>query len=778
MGQKFGKGVVHRSGVSEQCTPSTDWERDEGELFWTWRAIPPRASHVRNNSPANRASAENDLFWSLGSNKDQDESCEAEDKEVDLFWTWRTTLDEERPPVTDVTLVSVSVAAEDEMSGQGFIPEILENPETLDGGPEILTSQDPLPDMENPVFSDSQMQFGLDLDSGDVQNPGPNEADGGAEIQQSQSVGQSEEKLEDEEISGVIFQEINSSMYKVGELLAVDSSVSVYEGTRVQDDLKVLVKYINTMERVDYIFIPGYPAPLPRQVGLHLLACQGDVVHEILQLVDWQEFPDRLVMVLERPSPCEGLDEFLASKGGELDELSAKEIMWQATWAAHMCCKRGVFHRDIKLKNFFIKADTLDLKLDNFGCGELLHKSAYKTFTGTRDYFCPEFFRTGEYYGKPATVYSLGVLLFAMLRGKFPDCNDRNSIWSKDGLTEECCSLLEDCLQEDPDRRIRLKNIFKHKWFQVKDPVDGLQTPVRSENKDLILYRELMSKVELEENNPGVDVQEINRNQYEIGKMLGEGGFGKVYEGTRVQDGLKVAVKIVWKNEYVINDYIDIPGYPVLLPREVGLQMLACEGTYVPSIIQLLDWEDRLDHYVMVLERPSPCEDVLSFMNHSGGKLDENTAQVILGQATEAAEICCMRGVFHRDIKVENILINPNTMEVKLIDFGCGALFKNSDYTDFMGTDVYLCPEFFLTGEYYAKPATVYSLGVLLFVMLCGKFPRIDDLDQIHERRWCKEGLTIECCRLVEDCLQRNPEKRIQLEEIFEHKWFKQALGM
>lgn len=133
------------------------------------------------------------------------------------------------------------------------------------------------------------------------------------------------------------------------------------------------------------VFQPGYPAPLPRQVGLHLLACQGDVVHEILQLVDWQEFPDRLVMVLERPSPCEGLDEFLASKGGELDELSAKEIMWQATWAAHMCCKRGVFHRDIKPKNFYIKTDTLDLKLDNFGCGELLHKSAYKTFTGMSD---------------------------------------------------------------------------------------------------------------------------------------------------------------------------------------------------------------------------------------------------------------------------------------------------------------------------------------------------------------------------------------------------------
>ncbi|XP_057217475.1 serine/threonine-protein kinase pim-1-like [Triplophysa rosa] len=116
-----------------------------------------------------------------------------------------------------------------------------------------------------------------------------------------------------------------------------------------------------------------------------MLACQGDDVPEIERLVDWQEYPDQFVMVLERPSPCEGLEEFVASNGGKLDEESAKEIMWQATMAAHMCCKRGVFHRDIKLENFVITADTLDLKLVDFGSGELLQKSAYKTFTGMLD---------------------------------------------------------------------------------------------------------------------------------------------------------------------------------------------------------------------------------------------------------------------------------------------------------------------------------------------------------------------------------------------------------
>ncbi|KAI7808982.1 putative serine/threonine-protein kinase pim-1-like, partial [Triplophysa rosa] len=207
----------------------------------------------------------------------------------------------------------------------------------------------------------------------------------------------------------------------------------------------------------------------------------------------------------------------------------------------------------------------------------------------------------------------------------------------------------------------------------------------------------------------------------------------------------QVAVKIVDKTDDVIEDYINIPGYPEPLPREVGLQMLACEGVHVPVIIQFLDWQDYSDQYIMVLERPTPCMDVSSFVENNGGSVTENTAQYIMGQATLAAEICCQRGVFHRDIKMENLLINPDTLEVKTIDFGCGDLLKRSAYKEYMGTRMYTCPEYFETGEYYGKPATVYSLGVLLFVM---------------------------CCNLIEACLQEDPDKRIDLDKILDHRWF------
>lgn len=97
--------------------------------------------------------------------------------------------------------------------------------------------------------------------------------------------------------------------------------------------------------------------------------------------------------------------------------------------------------------------------------------------------------------------------------------------------------------------------------------------------------------------------------------------------------------------------------------------------------MQLLDWEDSDEEYIMVLECPSPCMDLCDFMDSKGGTVNEGLAQVIMQQVTKAALACSKRGVFHRDIKPENIMINPKTLQIKLIDFGCGDLRKKQPYT-------------------------------------------------------------------------------------------------
>ncbi|KAL0162178.1 hypothetical protein M9458_041574, partial [Cirrhinus mrigala] len=78
--------------------------------------------------------------------------------------------------------------------------------------------------------------------------------------------------------------------------------------------------------------------------------------------------------------------------------------------------------------------------------------------------------------------------------------------------------------------------------------------------------------------------------------------------------------------------------------------------------------------------------------------------------------MCCLRGVLHRDVKLENLLINRETSEVKLIDFGCGDILRMSPYRSYQ--------------------------GIVMFVMLCGHFPSDLDLHLLQNKPWSEPGLS------------------------------------
>ncbi|TRY86403.1 hypothetical protein DNTS_025359, partial [Danionella cerebrum] len=257
-------------------------------------------------------------------------------------------------------------------------------------------------------------------------------------------------------------------------------------------------------------------------------------------------------------------------------------------------------------------------------------------------------------------------------------------------------------------------------------------------------------------------------SRYQVFEKLGAGGFGSVFAAVHCQDGLKVALKFVHKTPDT--EYIYVAHHRNPVPKEIGLSIMAASGLYCPDIIQLLDWEDFPDYYIMVLERPLPCMDLDKFLRFRG-VLSEREAQWIMWQAVSAAHFCFFRGVFHRDIKLENLLVDPSTLQIKLIDFGCGDLIKNSAYTSFAGTKAYCSPEYFEKKEYHAFPATVHLLGILMFTLLHGRFPTPDDLYYI-ENDWSTYMFSEECCHLMWSCLRSDPEQRIPFEQIYSHNWF------
>ena len=104
-------------------------------------------------------------------------------------------------------------------------------------------------------------------------------------------------------------------------------------------------------------------------------------------------------------------------------------------------------------------------------------------------------------------------------------------------------------------------------------------------------------------------------------------------------------------------------------------------------------------------------------------RLSERDSAYIFRQIVEGMAYCHRAGIYHRDIKTENILIDRNK-KIKVIDFGFSVKSTpNTKLTLFCGTPNYMSPEIILKKEYYGGPSDSWALGVLLFVIACGYFP-------------------------------------------------------
>ncbi|KAM3940849.1 maternal embryonic leucine zipper kinase [Leptodactylus fuscus] len=266
-----------------------------------------------------------------------------------------------------------------------------------------------------------------------------------------------------------------------------------------------------------------------------------------------------------------------------------------------------------------------------------------------------------------------------------------------------------------------------------------------------------------------VDNYEELLKYYDLHETIGTGGFAKVKLGTHLLTGEKVAIKIMDK-ESLGDD----------LPR-VKTEIEAMKNLSHQHVCRLYHVIETPKKIFMVLEY-CPGGELFDYII-AKDRLTEEEARVFFRQIVSAVAYIHSQGYAHRDLKPENLLIDGDH-NLKLIDFGLCAKPKGGmDYhlMTCCGSPAYAAPELIQGKAYIGSEADIWSMGVLMYALMCGYLPFDDDNVMVLYKKimrgkyeipkWLSPGSVL----LLSQMLQVDPKKRISVKHLLRHPWLMQG---
>ncbi|KYO29481.1 SNF-related serine/threonine-protein kinase [Alligator mississippiensis] len=253
---------------------------------------------------------------------------------------------------------------------------------------------------------------------------------------------------------------------------------------------------------------------------------------------------------------------------------------------------------------------------------------------------------------------------------------------------------------------------------------------------------------------------------YDLERTLGKGHFAVVKLARHVFTGEKVAVKVIDKSK------LDVSAAGQLL-QEVRCMKLVQH----PNVVRLYEVIDTHSKLYLILELGDGGDMFDHIMRYEGG-LTEGRAKHYFAQIVHAISYCHKLHVVHRDLKPENVVFFQEQGVVKLTDFGFSNCFQPGKMlTTSCGSLAYSAPEILLGDEYDAPAVDIWSLGVILYMLVCGHAPfqEANDSETLTMIMDCRYTIpphvSSQCSDLISRMLQRDPKQRASLEQIETHPW-------
>ncbi|GLJ07984.1 hypothetical protein SUGI_0079030 [Cryptomeria japonica] len=256
--------------------------------------------------------------------------------------------------------------------------------------------------------------------------------------------------------------------------------------------------------------------------------------------------------------------------------------------------------------------------------------------------------------------------------------------------------------------------------------------------------------------------------KYELVRTIGQGAFAKVKLARNMETGKLVAIKVIEKAKVVNGRKAD------QIKREISIMKLVKH----PNVVELYEVMASKSRIYLVMEylQGGDLSELIAYQT----KLEEEEARAYFHQLVLGLDFCQSRGVCHRDLKPQNLLLDGHG-NLKIADFGLSALPDQARQDGLLhtacGTPTYAAPELISNRGYDGTKADLWSCGVILFFLLAGYLPFSNfNHSKLHINSFrfkCPSWFSSNVKDVLHRLLEPDPNRRMTMQELKECDWFK-----